>query len=359
MRPILAFVMLLLAISAAAPEPEYSSLLVGSFHLGTGNSFDSLVEIESSTARGDRQAVAAPLSIQVIEQSAASAAAALARPPEDNSSPDSEQMPSPSNAGINREPAVSLDQLCNALFTSAQENDLPVAFFANLIWQESRLRDDAVSRKGALGIAQFMPRVAVQSGLVNPFDPLQALPASARLLHELRDEFGNLGFVAAAYNAGARRVSEWLERHRALPRETQGYVIHVTGRSVQEWQKTPPEDAALRFERRLPCRDLPAFAQLEQTQLQQAELEQTQAQAQSRQSLPQRQSDQPPTEKQQAPEKPVAAAPAKQERVAERSGQHKPIRREAIRTAERDHHREKDETKGHIKHAAHERHRQA
>ena len=52
----------------------------------------------------------------------------------------------------------------------------------------------------------------------------------------LRDQFGNLGLVAAAYNAGARRVMQWLERRRSLPRETRGYVLHVTGRSVQEWQ---------------------------------------------------------------------------------------------------------------------------
>ena len=107
---------------------------------------------------------------------------------------------------------ISLGELCNALLTSAQDNDLPVPFFANLIWQESGLQKDAVSAKGAMGIAQFMPETAAESGLGDPFDPLQAISASARLLRELRGQFGNLGFAAAAYNAGARRVSEWLER---------------------------------------------------------------------------------------------------------------------------------------------------
>ncbi len=118
--------------------------------------------------------------------------------------------------GYRHDSDLSLNDLCNALYTSAQDNDLPVPFFANLIWQESRLRDDAVSRKGALGIAQFMPETAAETGLDNPFDPLQAIPASARFLRELRLEFGNLGFVAAAYNAGAHRVVEWLE-HRGQP----------------------------------------------------------------------------------------------------------------------------------------------
>jgi len=162
--------------------------------------------------------------------------------------------------------ADSLDGLCNALLTSAQENDLPVAFFANLIWQESGLRHDSVSRVGALGIAQFMPSVAVEVGLADPFDPNQAIPASARLLRTLRQHFGNLGYAAAAYNAGSHRVGQWLDHHRALPRETRNYVRRVTGRSVETWRKSPPGDSALTFVRPLPCRDLPAFAGLEQAQ---------------------------------------------------------------------------------------------
>ena len=165
---------------------------------------------------------------------------------------------------------ISLGELCNALLSSAQDNDLPVPFFANLIWQESGLQKDIVSSKGAMGIAQFMPQTAAESGLGDPFDPLQAISASARLLRELRSQFGNLGFAAAAYNAGPRRVSDWLERHRRLPRETLNYVVNITGRSVEEWQKAPPDYAALRFVRRLPCRDMSAFAELEKAQAQEA-----------------------------------------------------------------------------------------
>ena len=142
---------------------------------------------------------------------------------------------------------LSLNDLCNALYTSAQDNDLPVPFFANLIWQESRLRDDAVSRKGALGIAQFMPETAAETGLDNPFDPLKAIPASARFLRVLRLEFGNLGFVAAAYNAGAHRVIEWLQHRASLPSETRGYVARVTGLSVDAWRRMAVNDDALAF----------------------------------------------------------------------------------------------------------------
>ena len=150
---------------------------------------------------------------------------------------------------------------------------MPVPFFANLLWQESRLRVDDISKKGAQGIAQFMPKTAVETGLANPFDPMQAIPASARFLQRLRLQFGNLGFVAAAYNAGAHRVIEWLERRASLPRETRDYVVRVTGLSVEAWKTMPIDNAALTFVPHLPCRGLPAFANVEQEQLQQTELE--------------------------------------------------------------------------------------
>src|SRR5262245_34267138 len=65
-------------------------------------------------------------------------------------------------------------------------------------------KPDVVSRAGAQGIAQFMPETAATVGLDNPFDPLQAIAASARLLRNLVRQFGNLGLAAAAYNAGPR-----------------------------------------------------------------------------------------------------------------------------------------------------------
>src|SRR3954468_9775327 len=79
-------------------------------------------------------------------------------------------------------PDVSMELLCDTLAASAHTSGLPVSFFSNLIWQESRFVFRAVSPAGALGIAQFMPRTAAAVGLTNPFDPLKALPASARLL---------------------------------------------------------------------------------------------------------------------------------------------------------------------------------
>src|SRR5439155_229943 len=76
----------------------------------------------------------------------------------------------------------------------------------------------------AQGIAQFMPRTAAERGLLDPFDPVQALPKSAEFLRELADQFGNLGLAAAAYNAGPGRLREFLSGRRPLPAETRNYA---------------------------------------------------------------------------------------------------------------------------------------
>src|SRR6187455_590509 len=132
--------------------------------------------------------------------------------------------------------------ICLLLESAARANGLPVEFFARVIWQESRFRADAVgpvtrSGKRALGIAQFMPGTAAERNLLNPFDPIQALPKSAEFLQDLRRDFGNLGLAAAAYNAGPRRVREWLAGTGPMPAETRAYVQAITGASVEQWAK--------------------------------------------------------------------------------------------------------------------------
>jgi len=159
-------------------------------------------------------------------------------------------------------PDVSIDLLCDTLAASAQQSGLPASFFANLIWQESRFVFRAVSPAGALGIAQFMPRTAASVGLTNPFDPLMALPASARLLGSLFQRFGNLGLAAAAYNAGEARVSNWLSNKSGLPQETRNYVLTITGLPVEHW-KDAKGLQSFKLAKRMPCRGHEAFAEAE------------------------------------------------------------------------------------------------
>jgi hypothetical protein len=128
-----------------------------------------------------------------------------------------------------------IDDACRIVETAAHSSGLQVAMLTRLVWTESRFRADVTSPKGAEGIAQFMPGTAVERGLANPFDPEQAIPKAAGLLVDLRHRFGNIGLAAAAYNAGANRVADWLAGFAGLPVETRNYVFAVTGRTVEDW----------------------------------------------------------------------------------------------------------------------------
>jgi hypothetical protein len=146
------------------------------------------------------------------------------------------------------------DDICRALEEDAAENELPVEFFARVIWQESRFNARAVSNKGAQGIAQFMPGTADYRGLVDPFDPIEALKNSAAYLRDLKARFGNLGLAAAAYNAGPGRVSAWLTSHRPLPGETRNYVAIITGWTADEWASpNPPKTSETTIPLGVPC----------------------------------------------------------------------------------------------------------
>jgi len=139
------------------------------------------------------------------------------------------------DAAIESPAPPTTNAFCQALKEAAEASEIPVAFFARLIWQESGFRRNEVSHAGAQGVAQFMPQTAAEIGLDDPFDPLKALPASARLLRKLRDDFGNLGLAAAAYNAGSGRIQKWLARQGDLPQETRNYVRIITGTKAEDW----------------------------------------------------------------------------------------------------------------------------
>jgi hypothetical protein len=134
--------------------------------------------------------------------------------------------------------------ICRLIDSAAKSHQLPADFLTRLIWAESSFRAAVVSPAGAQGIAQFMPGTAAERGLSNPFDPETAIPAAANLLADLKTRFGNLGLAAAAYNAGPRRVDEWLAKTGGLPSETRTYVYRITGRSADEWAAEPKDAAA-------------------------------------------------------------------------------------------------------------------
>jgi hypothetical protein len=170
----------------------------------------------------------------------------LADDPSAQGEPDESRQTEPSTSS-------APDSICQALATAAAANELPVEFFTRLIWQESRFSPEVVSRAGAQGVAQFMPGTARLRGLENPFDPLEAIAKSAQLLRDLHWEFGNLGLAAAAYNAGPRRIRDWLGGRGPLPGETRAYVRLVTGRSAEEWAAGQKDLVEMPVLKGVPC----------------------------------------------------------------------------------------------------------
>ena len=167
-------------------------------------------------------------------------------------------------AAQNARESDTREAMCLMIESAARANDLPLEFFARVIWQESRFQSDAVgpvTRSGqrAQGVAQFMPGTASERRLLDPFDPVQALPKSAEFLSELRTQFGNLGLAAAAYNAGPRRVQEWLAGTGGMPQETRNYVSAITGTTVDAWAAAGRNGKMLDRAPNTSCRELMAL----------------------------------------------------------------------------------------------------
>jgi soluble lytic murein transglycosylase-like protein len=109
---------------------------------------------------------------------------------------------------------------------AARAHDIPEDLFLRLVQQESGWNPQALSHKGAIGLAQLMPGTA-QMLRVDPHDPRQNLEGGARYLRMMYDRFRDWRLALAAYNAGPGAV----EQHGGIPpfAETQNYVRVILG----------------------------------------------------------------------------------------------------------------------------------
>ena len=111
---------------------------------------------------------------------------------------------------------------------AAKKHRVPAAFIKSIMAAESNFNCDAISRKGAIGLMQLMPRTAEEYG-ADPMIPEQNVDAGTRYLRVLMDRYSRHGNslkrVIAAYNAGPGMV----DRYRGVPpfRETRTYVVRV------------------------------------------------------------------------------------------------------------------------------------
>ncbi|MDK3020650.1 lytic transglycosylase domain-containing protein [Pseudodonghicola sp. IC7] len=109
---------------------------------------------------------------------------------------------------------------------AARRHDVPEDLFLRLVQQESGWNPNALSHKGALGLAQLMPDTARRLR-VDPADPYENLDGGARYLARQYRKFKSWRLALAAYNAGPEAV----KKHGGVPpyAETQNYVKAIWG----------------------------------------------------------------------------------------------------------------------------------
>jgi hypothetical protein len=114
------------------------------------------------------------------------------------------------------------------VYAAEVRHSLPFGLLDALIWTESKYNPMAISRAGAVGLAQLMPGTAQDLGVLNRYDPIANIDGGARYLRQMLDRFGSIHLALAAYNAGPGVVG----RIGRIPanKETPGYVRRVLER---------------------------------------------------------------------------------------------------------------------------------
>ncbi len=115
--------------------------------------------------------------------------------------------------------------------------DVPDRWIREVMRQESGGRATATSPVGAMGLMQVMPgtyrelqrRHDLGDDPYHPYDNLMAGTAYLRQMYQL---YGSPAFLAA-YNAGPRRLENFLYNNQGLPAETRNYVARVGPRVIQ------------------------------------------------------------------------------------------------------------------------------
>jgi len=111
---------------------------------------------------------------------------------------------------------------------AALKHNVPAAFVQSIVAAESNFDSTVVSSRGAIGLMQLMPSLAMEYG-VDPRIPEQNIDGGTRYLKVLIQRYQKsrdwLRRTIAAYNAGPGMV----DKYRGVPpfKETRTYVARV------------------------------------------------------------------------------------------------------------------------------------
>ncbi len=136
--------------------------------------------------------------------------------------------------------ARTLDRWNGHIAEASARFGVPEVWIRRVIIAESGGRTLAggrpiVSRAGAMGLMQLMPRTWEEMRLrhrlgPDPHDPRDNILAGTAYLRAMHDRFGYPGLFAA-YNAGPRRYVQHLRTGSPLPSETISYMAQLASRT--------------------------------------------------------------------------------------------------------------------------------
>ncbi len=114
----------------------------------------------------------------------------------------------------------------NFIERAADRHQVDPALVKAIIMAESGYNTKAISKKGAKGLMQLMPKTAEALGVEDSFNPEDNIDAGVEYFRKLLNRFdGNVELALAAYNAGSRKV----RKHRGVPpyKATKYYIKKV------------------------------------------------------------------------------------------------------------------------------------
>jgi soluble lytic murein transglycosylase-like protein len=132
----------------------------------------------------------------------------------------------PKQAAPDHDAKLTQQAMRELLTHAGSAHDLDVDLLASVVRAESGGNPHAVSRAGAQGLMQLMPKTAANLGVGNSFAPDENVNGGTAYLDALLKKYhDNLALALAAYNAGPAAVERW---HGIPPyRETRAYVARV------------------------------------------------------------------------------------------------------------------------------------
>jgi soluble lytic murein transglycosylase-like protein len=122
--------------------------------------------------------------------------------------------------------STTTDSIQDVIQGSSARYRLDPDLVNSVIRAESGFNPRAVSRKGAQGLMQLMPKTASTLGVTDPLDPQANVEGGTRYLRELLERYNfDLIKALAAYNAGPLRV----QQYGGVPpySETRAYVARI------------------------------------------------------------------------------------------------------------------------------------